>query len=307
MQSYNLAIIASIMTASFVVGTAQASYTRLNTYLMDKVGNDEVSSNLEAASKWLKEQEQAKVPILSTAPIGDLRKFTALQQVIGDEKCDRAAYEILQAVMVGFIRNPIRRVDRVISAVRIDHAKTCFSVYPVVYQTKKRHLDELVMKQVKQVAGRIIDSDLAYVEYWTRKHVFGSRELFDEYVKNPLSVQSFKDFGYALRTALMHNAEGNPDAKYLQRVPDARTGKKVVVKDKIKVLMKKHALEPCRQYESAMGPDLFIPAKFDASAYDKVDESNRDFYLDWSYFRVCEVLTSDEAGAFNALVGAIAG
>lgn len=54
-----------------------------------------------------------------------------------------------------------------------------------------------------------------------------------------------------------------------------------------------------------MGPDLFVPDRFDARWY----ELGKDdlYYLGWTYFRKCRALTLNEAAVFNNVIDAASG
>lgn len=299
-QSY--IVISILVVCSVAIHNVQAGYTRLNNYLIDKVSTDEVGPNLEAAANWLKEQENSKLLFLSRAPIGDLKKFTALQQVVDDTKCDHEAYEILRAnIDAADSVGNVRRVDKLILRVRKAHAVKCQSVYPISYLEKKQQLDATVSGSVKEIGDKIISWDLL-----DRRRGYTAAypsNLFREYIAPDLAFRkSFIDIAFALRDALTKNSEEDPNAMYLRRVSDERSGKRLVHKDKIKELSRKYLIEPCKQYEAVMGPDLFEPARLDAEIHHVLNEENQDFYLGWSYYKFCKAITADESEVFDEAI-----
>lgn len=295
-----------IAIASLAVGKIESHYSRLNTYLIQRVDNDEIGPNIEAATAWLKEQENVKQPFLSKVPIEDLKKFTALQQVIEDTKCDHTAYEIMRANVnaVSLSRNAVRRIDKLILKIFTDHVMKCKSVYPTIYQTKKAQLDENVFARVKKLATNVMNLDVFSGRSSFDNERLSPHNLFHEYIKHRLSARkSFVRLGYALKDTITDNV--TLDLLYSRRVPSKHTGRRVVDKDKTKDLVNKFVIEPCKQYEAEMGPDLFIPAEFDMVLHFELDNDNRDYYLGWSYFKICEALTSDESEVFDEVIKAV--
>lgn len=102
---------------------------------------------------------------------------------------------------------------------------------------------------------------------------YQARNLFQEYVRNSVSVGRY--FGSnMLKKSLSALAKNDPDAKYLARVPDELTGKRLVHKDKIKGLVEGYIIGPCKIYANSLGPDLFVPARFDALFKPELNEAD---------------------------------
>lgn len=295
-------LMAVVVMASIAVDDAAAGYGRLNAYLVENVPDDEIDSNLEAASKWLKEQTNTIMPFLSMVPIRDLKKFTALRDVIDQFKCDHESYEIMRANLKasGLNGEVIRRVDKVILKIFQAQAQRCSRVYQTIYESKREKLDELALQRVDRLGKIIVDADLVS----PKSSYLGiySWNLYDEYVKHRVELKTFTNIGFALHGALSAISRDDPDTMYLKKIPNEHTGKREVHEDKIKLLARKYLLEPCKQYEAEMGPDLFIPAEFDTQVYDTVLENSLNYYLGWSYFKICHALTSNESGVFNEIV-----
>lgn len=73
----------------------------------------------------------------------------------------------------------------------------------------------------------------------------------------------------------------------------------MINKDKVKELVNKYLIEPCKQYETIMGPNLFIPARFDANIYFLIKDNYDDYHEDWWYLKICLALTKDEKAVFD--------
>lgn len=286
--------VATFLVASLTVESTLAHYRRLNNYLVAQVKDDEVGPNLEAAAKWLKGQEGKKLSFLSSTPISDLKKFTALQQVVDDTKCDHVAHEIMLAndEASGLYKlgdaAATRRVDKVILKIFQDHAARCYKVYQ-----KRSH--EMVEQVPDQKVERVVDVSKALMEkdkfVAPDRAFYQPKILYNEYVKKAISVRRYIGTN-ALKDAVIASAKNDPDVRYLRKVPDDRTGKAIVHKDKIEGLVQKYVIEPCKQYTDLLGPDLFIPADFDVRFHrdSEISWGNPDYYLTRASFRICKAL-----------------
>lgn len=302
-------VVAVLVLASLATGTTQASYGRLNSYLIARVNDDDVGSNIEAASRWLKEQSGRRLPFLSPAPVPDLEKFTALKRVIDDTKCDQAAYEIMRANEDAVGLNKLvtnekvtRRVDKVMLEIFKNHAERCSTNYPIIWREKKDRLDSKVAERVANLARVLIERDKwLFPEDVSRQ----SQSLFSGYIRKPVPIARYLGSDI-FKVALVSNAENDPDFNYLRKIHDYRSRKDVVRKDKVKELVQRNMVEPCKLYGAHFGPDLFIPAKFEAKYHNKVDDTNPNFYLDWSYFTICQALTENSEVVIQDIIETIA-
>lgn len=304
MRSYS-SLVAALLWALLLIDHTDARYERLNNYLVGNVDNDTVGSNMEAAAKWLKEKDGAKHSFLSRTPIRDLRKFTALQQVIDDNKCDRHAYAIMheneEAVGLHTLiryRQVFRRVDKVMAEILQKHAEKCAKVYPVTYRTKKAQLNAALFEQAKTIAETVMSADRFRLPSIMLPTFYQPLDLFYRYIKYNPTLESFERGGI-LHDALYSNAKNDPDLKYTRAVPDERTGRAVVHKDKLRELTRKYLIEPCRHLDNELGPDLFVPARFDLPHYFDPDKDERGYYIGWAYYKICQALTKDEQGVYD--------
>lgn len=302
MKVYVLIVI-SFATASLASG---AGYDKINKYLVAQVANDDVSDNMAAAIEWLKKQENKKLPFLSSMPASDLRKFTALQRIIDGAKCDRSDYEILNAneravdlYALYYDRNVVRRVDKVMQKIFEDHARKCQQVYPVRYLEKQQQLDSEVTARVDNIVRTILERGKTRVAV---KLYHNPEQLFGDYIARDFTIGQCVGKDY-LWLAIKYNSEGDPDAKYLYRVPDEITGKRVVHTEKIKKLTQKYLIEPCKSYVAHYGPDIFVPARLDVEFNypdDVKKDSSRDYYIAWASFAICKELAQDIAASIVA-------
>lgn len=304
-------LIAATVVASLSFHGAEASYGRLNSYLVGKVNNDDVGANMEAAASWLKEQAGKKQSFLSRTPVGDLKKFTALQQVIGDTECNQAAYEIMLAneQAAGWRKlfkfgHPARRVDKVMLKIFEDHAERCSRVYPEVYRAKMLQLDASQFERAKQFAGIVMKEDKFLSPSEEREAFYQPANLFHRYIEHSLSFDSFAH-RVVLYDALTSNARKDPNFRYTLKVPLEPNGKAVVHKDKLMELVKTYLIRPCQNVVDGLGPDLFIPAKFDIPLHLEINNEDGDYYLGWSYYRLCQVLVREEQAVYGNIIKSI--
>lgn len=309
MRSY--AVLVALAIASLSVANTEARYEKLNEYLIKSVTNDEVEPNMEAASNFLKEQENAKQSLLTKNPISDLKQFTALQQVIDDKECGHDAYEIIRANAdavdlhkLNYVHDIVRRVDKLIYKIIASHAERCLETYPTKYVAKREQIDPKLLEQVEKIGKSVINGDQANAR--SLMYIMEPNNLFNHYIRNTRSLASFANIKNALNKALVANSQADPNAKYARQVPNESTGKREVHKNEIKELTRKYLIEPCKQYEAFMGPDLFIPADYDGRVRNKIND-NKDYYAGWSYFKICEVLTSNESAVLKEVVNGAGG
>lgn len=303
-------ILAAVLVAVLLWnGSADADFLKkLNNYLIANVHDDDAKSNMEAAAKWIQDQESVKQSFFSRTSIEDLKRFAALKEVMDDKKCDHEAYEIEQTneKAVGLFKknqngNLHRRVDKMMLEIFRDHAMECSSVYPYRYPELKKQVDGEAYSNVKYLSELVMDAHRKKLTFPDDRAHFEPDFFFGQYILNRPNIGTFR------RADLLHEAVSklaarDPNNKYLFKVEDERKGKETIDKDKIKELVRKHLIKPCQQYEAVMGPDLFGPATFDLNIYYLLNEKNQDYYVDWSYYMICRALTKDEEATFADVI-----
>lgn len=304
--------VAATMFAFAMVSQAfrctEAGYQRLNDYLTGKVDTDDVKANLEAAFDWLESPEAVGCSFSLRIPIVDLKRFTSLQQVLKDTKCDRTAYEIMHAneEKVGLHKlidegKVSRRIDKVILRIIEIHAQRCARIYPITYRLKRNQLDEVVFQRVKILTTMLMEVDATVL---TRHFHYEPANLFLVYIMHSPSIFRYTGMNI-LHNALTYSARGDPSMRYAYKVTDRRTGKEVVCKDKLRDLVKRHLIEPCQRYVNLFGPDLFIPARFEARVHSEIDNYDSLYYLSWSNFMICQALTKNPAAVYNDVIKSV--
>lgn len=297
MKAYTV-IVAAILMASLAIDNAKAHYDELEKYLVANVNTDAVEPNLEAAAKLLKAQKN-KFSSQQVVPNGDLADFTSMQHAVDGTNCDFEAKQSLQInrvalAMYGF-SSPVRRVEKVFDEILTNHAIKCLEVYPKIFSEKKQEIGETVFKRVEEMVGAIIKEDLLSPgnrRFHTEIEPYG---LLDHYAitVNPLDIRKFVGLRSALRPRL---------AKKL--FSGGRNGEpQLSGKNRIKELVEEYVMTPCWIYESEVGKDLFIPAEFDAKVYNKLEDDMKDFYLGWSYYKICRAILANKSVVYDAAIG----
>lgn len=288
----NRIILTNLLAALLAIRAIEAAYGRINKYLVEEVDSDEVGANLAAASKWLKEHQNERHTFLSKIPISDLKKFTSLQSIVDDSRCDHVAYEILRTNerVVNLQQlieenRVLRRVDKVLFQVFEQHSKRCLPIYRLNFNAKKLQLSTTTLKYVSNLGKLIMKADGLIIQ--------SPEYLFQRYIRQP-QIEPF-EHKETLYEALIINAKKDTDVKYLRRVAEESTGKLVLHKDKIRELTRSYLIGPCEQFERELSLDLFIPARFDGYTYNEIsnvnqDQDYREYYLGWSYYMICQAL-----------------
>lgn len=292
--------IASLVTfviASVAIDTMEAGYGRINRYLVARVDTDEAEPNMESALEWFNEQKGKRTSFLSTVPMSDLKRFTALQQVMDHAKCNGRDYEILNSndKAVGLTESvyherALRRIDKVILEIFKDHARKCYGIYLENYNEKKRALKGPAAEYVVNLAHSILEKNRLKTPI---NVYYSSSFLFSRYIARGFKIADATGRD-CLRTAIISNAQGDPDVQCLQSRLDGRDSVKAAHREDIKKLVEKYLIAPCKPFVAELGPDLFTPATLDFKFYHELEQSNRNFYFTWVSFILCRTITENE-------------
>lgn len=237
-RAFKEILLVSFAIAFTAIDKSEATYGCINQYLIKHVDTDNVAPNMEAASEWLNERAGS---FLSAVLINHLKKFTALQQVVGDTKCDQTSYEIMgeNAYEVDLFKlietDQIgRRVDTVILKILRDHARGCLEVYREKNRTREGQLDETVFGSVEKLSKWIID-----VNNFSRTS--SPSKILDKYIKNHETIRSFGDID-TMYNLLKYSASKDAEAKCMRKVADEHTGKRAINKAKLNSLVQRYLL-----------------------------------------------------------------
>lgn len=304
------ALLFAFVLAVAAIGNARADYGRINKFLKSKVDSDEVGPNLAAAVGFLKSVKDKHMSFVPGLPVSDLEDFTALQQVIDDNKCDGSVDDILSAnegtIRAEHVFNSdgrdyraaTRRVDRVVMTIVNDYTKKCEKVRLNEYLTRKEKLAGQVAEQVDTIAKAVMEAERGTI---AESDYYQSENLFDKFVRY-YRVWLSPNYN-VFRSALMTNAKDDPDVQVLRRKAEEVTSDEAA-RDKIKKLVEKYLVAPCLGYVRELGPGLFIPARHSVrvfeTIYDRKSYMNEvEYYLGWSKFTICEQVVGDKETVLN--------
>lgn len=298
MAKLNIALLWVCTIASCRLQSISAGYTKIDEYLKQTVDSDDVESNLNAAEKWLSQNPNFKCSLLARNPTEDFQMFAALRKVLGEGKCNEESFKIMREneMNIGDLFTKIhseavkRRVDNVVWKIFEQHAKNCQDVWPTLLKRKLRQVDD--QKKLMR-AGVLAESILSETLSTT---VFSSyKQLYDRFIGNLLELKDLRR-SKSIYQKLNEYAKDDPDVRFMHPVIEDRegkkAGKKVVRTDKIRDLVDRHLVEPCSYFVGQLGPEVFIPARWDATTLPPSSEDIR-FYKYWTDFRICEVVTQN--------------
>lgn len=295
MLKFHIYLICFGLVACCKIHDALAGYSKIDEYLRQTVDNEDIEANLGAAEQWLAQNSDLKSKLFKKSPVEDFRTFVALRQVLGKDKCNEESYMIMSEneLNIGDLFMRIhsdrvkRRVDSIVYQILEQHARDCQDVYPLLLKEKLGHIDDF-----KKLTRAGLFAEAILMETLGRSSASSSKQLYDSFIGNILEIKDLRR-SRIIKQKLTEFSEGDPDQQYLVAVEDERKpGKKVVRKDKIRELVDRYLVEPCRYFVNQLGPDIFIPARWDATTLPPKLGDIQFFYY-WTDFRICEVVSKN--------------
>jgi len=287
---------------------------KINDYLMAHTTTHDIQTNMAQVRKLLdKERQRCGVPSRRCYRYFEtLRKFAALSQIQGDNRCNYDSYKILKDVCeansyrghtVPSNLGVLRRVDLIIYEYSRNHQLYCKDVYPVKYAAKLKQLDELVLHRVKTLTDCVIRGRWLVVSPGEKADHYRFIELEKELHFGAVNWK--KDVMFVLEALRILVGETNDqDAEFLNA--NAHESQNLVAYEpRMDEIIRKYLLRPCQQYVSEMGPEVFAPLEFDELLLEDwrrykvehktTEESLFSFYSGLVYFRLCSAL-KDSSG-----------
>lgn len=285
-----------VLIVSMYAEYGSANHGSKNNYQVKQVNSfDQIVPSIEAAVRWLKEQEKTESAFLSPVGLTDSDRFASIQQLINYRKCDGSdideiiAYENSYELQRLHSNYNDAHVYRMMVRSFEEHAEKCQEVYQGAYKVKEKQLDRLVVARVEILAETIMESD----RYLTSElDYYQAENLFYRYIGEPVSVDYY--FGTNIfKFALISNARNERNLHQSSNEYQIK-GFGVDSEDAIRNLVLKYLIEPCQIYVDELGPDVFIPARYDARYYYSIDKTQFRYYLGWSYFMICQAITMNK-------------
>lgn len=278
------------------------AYKKINKYLSENVEDDSDKANIDKAIEWMNSLNPGSKK--TGALFGDqllegLKQFTALRELDGDNICNAHSYDILlqNDYATGGVAHAKRnvfmmslwlnRANKIVHNYIRKHALKCQNVYPAEFKKTLAQLDNKQVEMVDSFFGTIradrfrLDNNSKSDE----KRTEAIREsTLDNYIVRVSAI-------FSARTAydiIEENADNDLDLMYL------RSGSK----DKLKGLVDKYIVQPCRYYVKQLGFGLLEPASYDkevlelAEFYAQPNDDVIKFLIGLDNYRLCSNLNS---------------
>lgn len=303
MRSY-ITLISALVVALLVVEQVDAGYKAINRYLATKLDDYEPGPNMKAAVEWLGWLEGNWRSRVMIGTMMDLKKFTSLQRLMEDPKCDREEFEIMRANHAKAELYWVRHIDQVMRKIFLEHAKKCFRVYPSVFKAKQEQFNDTIFEDVRAIGALIIETDKLIGDRRDDEFencFYDLEHIISYYVLDGFRITREK-YGYFLRNLIKAKAGGEADFmdKKAQKLTKEST-------KKIKDLVDKVLVEPCSKYVDAFGRDLFLIADFEEQYNEaEPEEDDVEFYYGWTYFNICRSLIEKKSAVIKDIIASVA-
>lgn len=229
------------------------SFKLINYHIYDKIESGAPEKNVQEAKRWLTSINHNS----NSSLIPALELFVELAAVNEPENgCTQHSFSILNAneaatgnrALYAFHQDfAPRRIDKIVHHYCREHAKYCYEMLPNLALSRYRSLNN---------TGIVCAETAAY--YWTLT-LNAVQPVASS--SSPLSLETINDFpGFRSRfiyCALKVLSKDNKESKFLKKVVDEREGIKVVRKDKVKELVRKYLVEPCKIYFETLDLDRY--------------------------------------------------
>lgn len=297
-------------------------YRKINDYLVSRVPHAGLAANIAAVRARLEHERAQQTNPLSRAlhqPLVEAYgQLADLGEIDETNRCNRNSFAILwrndQAtegrahVRPSKLSQAPRRIDSLVHEVSLRHAIDCHLVYPQSYHKLRAQMNQTSLSGLENFLNAVVAD-------WLRpRSLLGKRRTtFDpiELLKSVKSLGSRRIARVAYDTIAVLSLD-DPDRKFLDRVPDERRGAMVVEPSGVQLLVRRYLSEPCLDYLHQLGPDVFIPARYDARMLEPADRYRAEgsllteFITGWINYRLCEILVARDEPALVRGVAALA-
>lgn len=263
-------------------------YEKINKYLLENVKTDDMKENMDAVLELL-HTKKAWNPTLTI--VDALEQLTSLNELVN--RCDWEGFvSLFKNVRASGIESnsnwrKLSRIDNLVLRYAIKHSDNCYKVYPAQYKVKLAKLD----KQTVQRVDTFTEGFLMRYSNWRTLYSARSKinVLMDKFILKTESLDEQRD-GRIAHEALKKLAKDDTKFEYFQYVLNEEKGMFELREDKIRELFSEYLLEPCKKYAQELGPDVFIPANYDALYKLNFDLGEIEYHQSWARFRICSIL-----------------
>lgn len=287
------------------------SYNKINSFLVERVESDEQEANMVKAIEMMI-WEMRKNTFMGQPLVDALKQFTAMAKTRGSESCNKESYAILlkndrategKARRINSRLVMARRIDKLVQSYCLQHSRDCQHEYPKKFKQIYNRMDLEATNQVESLLMQIFFGSAGAANQSSDPQQINIMRLYNGFILNTISSASVDD-SQLVYAALEQSAKAknDPNVIYLKSIADEKRGTRFVRKDKMKGMFKKYFIEPCEYYVRKLGPDVFIPATFDAEWQHQVDYREFIYYFGWAQFKLCVYLLENERAMVQNLV-----
>lgn len=271
----------------------QANYYEINEYLEKEASQTEDSDQIMAkASEWLNSiKSHSGAHQKHGHLVEPLELFTSMSRLADQDTCNFQGYLVLAnnyQALSNLVRYGIRKIDRVAKAIVRRHVQLCASVYPQTYLTKVNQIDADTISRVQAFARSIIDFNLrkGRLGQSLGKHIKSIKEALQA---SPMS------FIYLIGRDEQDSRDETADvcrmAELLETYMD--DPKRQFNKEEVPRYFQDYIVGPCEKYAAQIGPDVYLPAEWDArirldERLGRLDDGPMEYRLGMAYYRACE-------------------
>lgn len=270
-----LIYLVAIFCVNCAIATSEPGYKTIDEYLNQHVETKDPVANMRAAIDWLNSSPNESVE-------NALYELTLMSRIQFENMCSKTSHDILlsndQATggRAHLAQDARSRVEEIVNYFCTQHATYCKQVYPVSFVKKYRLINRGYIRELET----FIDEGLISA-------LFGMRE-------RPLVVNSnLFDKSISNTDTLINSAFES--IKVLAQAHTANDYKT------FKQLFRRYIVVPCNEFTQELGPDVFLPATYDASWNQRVENDNVEFYFGLARFKICNYVIENEANLVEAL------
>lgn len=283
----------------------EGPYKTISEYLEKSVHFEAtIEESMQAVEDWYRKEKSRKFAFgFNQGLIEAMEQLLMLKDIMSDaNKCSRKSYRVLvknDRATRGVAHRPPseirargmkRAVDWLVHQYEFRHASECHRIYPIVYEAKLLSMNQDLLKKVELFTTNIIQKRRKKIMFiWEQQRTDDPMILIP--TGKAIKRIKGKDIAAAVYRSIQSMASKDPNERYLRKVVNEEKGKLMINDAGLKALFDEYIIKPCEYYVQQLGPDIFVPVKFDIGLLEPYDryqvEEVQQFFLGWIRFRFC--------------------
>lgn len=287
--------------------TLKKKFDIINDYLVDTTDSDDVALNMAAAKDWLiSNRIERKFDHLRR----EVEVLLALDTVVEDNRlrCTELATKVLEANLLGtdnraaidekkYMKNSCPKLlDIIVKHYGKSRGSQCKSSYSNDFKSKlMKSMDPIQVQAIESIARNYVG--IRGSLYRGRIAESNDAKKYQDIVEDDRLKNSFPANAQLILSMLESLSLSDPNAKYLKRQPNLKTGLIEIILKKFDALYDKYMDEPCRNFTSNQtARDIFVSASFDLKwvEFEKASTETEKFYQHWAAFQLCDILVNQK-------------